>query len=208
MAFMDSNSRDQAGDAVSEALLPRLKRETHSSHAALEAGIDFMNRFRTPADYRRLLEAFYGVFAPIEDRIGRNQSKLAAWIPDIGNRMRTAALERDLLVLGNESPKQLPMAPVPDYESLAAQMGCLYVLEGSTLGGQVLSRQIGQSLSYTPERGCAFFSGHGTSTGDMWRGFSRGIESYASVRQSEQAEVIQSAVKTFEVFQTWMHLRL
>lgn len=48
-----------------DPLLVRLKRETHASHAALESRIDLMDRLRSAADYRKLLEAFYGLFSPM-----------------------------------------------------------------------------------------------------------------------------------------------
>jgi len=205
---MESNRNDQIAAVASDPLLPRLKCDTHECHVALESRIDLMHRIRTAAGYRKLLEAFYGVLAPIEDRLARHKSELAAWIPDIENRMRCGALRHDLQVLGNASSEELPLATVPEYDSTAEQIGCLYVLEGSTLGGQVISRQIGQTLGLTPEHGCAFFSGHGTATGDMWRRFRLGIESHATARPSEQAAVVQSAIRTFQAFDTWMTQRL
>jgi heme oxygenase len=201
---MDLSRQEQATGAISDALLARLKRDTQASHLALESRINLIDRVRTAAGYAKLLEAFYGLFSPIEERLGHHQSEIVAWIPDIQNRMRTALLRRDLRVLGNASPEDLPVAAVPAYDSLADQIGCLYVLEGSTLGGQVISRQIGQALGYTPEHGCEFFYGHGTATGDMWQRFRKGIESYASARPSEEADVIQSAVRTFQAFDIWM----
>src|SRR6478672_10157066 len=102
--------REQDAGAVPAALLTRLKRDTHAVHAALESRINLMDRIRTAADYRKLLEAFYGLFSPIEDRIRIHKLELAAWIPDIENRTRTAALRRDLHALGNIAPQDLPIA--------------------------------------------------------------------------------------------------
>ncbi len=205
---MDSSTRFKATDSAADGLLPRLRRDTHASHTALESRIDLMNRVETAADYKKVLEAFYGLFSPFENRISRHSSELAAWIPDIEARRRSDALRRDLYVLGNASPEDLPTAAVPEYASLAEQMGCLYVLEGSTLGGQVISRQIQQTLGFGPERGCEFFNSHGAATGEMWQRFRTGIESYAAAVPSEQAAVIQSAIRTFQVFDAWINLRL
>ena len=129
-------------------------------------------------------------------------------MPDIGNRMRSGALRRDLHVLASTSPRDPPVAAVPEYASVAEQMGCLYVLEGSTLGGQVISRYIHQTLGFSPEHGCEFFYGHGTATGAMWQRFRHGIETYASARPSEQSAAIQAALRTFQTFDAWMGLRL
>jgi heme oxygenase len=204
---MDSSNRLQATTGAAEPILPRLKRDTQAGHAGLESRIDLMNRVKTAADYRRLLEAFYGLVSPMEARMGRH-TELAAWLPDIEDRMRSGALCRDLHVLGNTSPRDLPVAAVPEYASVAERMGCLYVLEGSTLGGQVISRYIKQTLGFTPEHGCGFFYGRGTATGAMWQRFRHGIESYASARPLEHSAAIQSALRTFQTFDAWMGLRL
>ena len=195
-------------EAATDGLLPRLKLETHSSHSTLESRIDLINLLKTDADYRRILEAFYGLISPIEARLEAHKAELAQWIPDLENRLRTEALRRDLQAVGNSSPQDLAIAEVPAYASVAEQIGCLYVLEGSTLGGQLISRHINQVLGFAPGRGCDFFSGHGGATGEMWQRFRNSVEAYASARPSEQPAVIESALRTFQTFDAWMRLRL
>jgi heme oxygenase len=205
---MDSTTRLQAANEAGDALPPRLKRDTRASHMALESRIDLLNRVKTVADYRKVLEVFYGLFAPIEARIGQHKAGLAAWLPDIEHRFRIDALRNDLQVLGSIALEDLPIAAIPEYTSLGGQMGCMYVLEGSTLGGQVISRHIHQTLGFTPEHGCGFFDGYGATTGEMWQRFRIGIESYASARPSEHTAVIESAIRTFQIFDAWMNARL
>jgi heme oxygenase len=84
----------------------------------------------------------------------------------------------------------------------------LYVLEGSTLGGQLISRHINLVIGLAPGHGCDFFSGHGGATGEMWQRFRNSVEAYASARPSEPPAVIESAVRTFQTFNAWMRLRL
>ena len=43
----------------------------------------------------------------------------------------------------------------------AELIGCLYVLEGAALGGQVLARSLGSRWQLTPSTGVAFFYGDG-----------------------------------------------
>jgi hypothetical protein len=83
---MDLSSKEQAAGAISDALLPRLKRDTQASYLALESHINLTDRVRTAAGYGKLLEAFYGLVAPIEERLGHHQSEIVAWIPDIQNK--------------------------------------------------------------------------------------------------------------------------
>jgi len=193
-----------------EAILPRLKRETQPSHASLERRVDIVNRVRTPSEYRTLLETFYGLYQPLESEIARSVPQIAPWLPDIGNRWRTPSLKADLRVLGNVRPETLPLASVPSFHSLSDGplsniFGCLYVLEGSTLGGQIISRQIGSHLDFTPENGCSFFACHGAETGNMWRKFSHAIEAYAATYPEDGVIMIRAAQDTFGAFANWFH---
>jgi heme oxygenase (biliverdin-IX-beta and delta-forming) len=186
-----------------ESILPRLRGETQPSHARLERRVDIMNRVRTPSDYRTLLEIFYGLYQPLESEIVRSIHQIAPWLPDIGNRLRTPSLKVDLRVLGNVCPEALPLASVPPLQTLSEIFGCLYVLEGSTLGGQIISRQIGSHLGFTPENGCSFFACHGAETGNMWRKFGDAIEAYAVSHPEGRVTMIRAATNTFSAFANW-----
>jgi heme oxygenase len=186
-----------------ESILPRLKRETQPSHAGLERRVDIMNRVRTPLDYRTMLETFYGLYQPLELEIARSVHRIDPWLPDIANRLRIPSLKADLRILGNVCPDALPLAPVPPLSSLPDIFGCLYVLEGSTLGGQIISRQIGSQLGFTPENGCSFFACHGAETGNMWRTFSNAIEAYAVSYPEDLDIMMRAAEDTFSAFANW-----
>lgn len=190
-------------EPMAASLLERLKRETQESHSDLERRVDVMNRVRTAQGYRTLLEKFYGVYSPLESEIARATSEIAAWLPDIEGRMRTASLCLDLRVLGNTCPEALPHAPIPPLASLSQQFGCLYVLEGSTLGGQFIAREVGKQLHYSPESGCGFFASHGADIGEMWHRFREAIESYAAAHSQNHDSIIQSATATFRAFGDW-----
>jgi heme oxygenase len=188
---------------MTASLLDRLKWETQESHGEVERQVDVLNRVRTAGSYRTLLEGLYGVYCPLESEISRSMSEIATWLPDIENRMRTASLRVDLGVLGNLCPETLPLANIPSFCSLPQQFGCLYVLEGSTLGGQTIAREVTRQLPYSPENGCSFFAGHGAETGGMWRRFREAIESYATAHSENQESIIQAAVATFRAFGDW-----
>ena len=49
----------------------------------------------------------------------------------------------------------------PAVATTAEFAGCLYVLEGAALGGQVLARSLASRWQRTPRTGTAFFSGDG-----------------------------------------------
>jgi heme oxygenase len=66
---------------------------------------------------------------------------------------------------------------IPDVSSTGHWLGALYVLEGSTLGGQVISRHLEKHFGWKDGRGYSFFLGHGAHTGERWREVVKTLES-------------------------------
>jgi heme oxygenase (biliverdin-IX-beta and delta-forming) len=189
---------------LAASLFERLKHETHECHGEVERRVNVLNRLQTARSYRRLLEQFYGVYCPLESEIAHSMSEIVGWLPDIEDRMRTPSLRLDLRLLGNLCPEGLPLAPIPPLDSLAQRFGCLYVLEGSTLGGQIIAREVSSRLPYTSGDGCSFFASRGAEIGPRWRNFRLSLEAYAVANSESHDSIIQSAAATFRVFGDWV----
>jgi heme oxygenase len=78
----------------------------------------------------------------------------------------------------------------------------MYVMEGSTLGGQIIARHVQTSLFLTQDHGNAFFRGHGAQTGPLWKEFCDMLTTRIS--HDETDEVITSAKAMFATFGSWM----
>ena len=130
------------------SLRQRLKRETTAVHQHLEAQLGLLNPGLDVHRYLRALEAFYGFYVPVEAAVRRR----AAVESPLGFPLRARAelIERDLLALG-QSRANITALPLcsdrPDLSSVEDLAGCLYVLEGACLGGQVLSPVLHQRVS-------------------------------------------------------------
>lgn len=196
----------EASDA--RPILSRLKQETAAIHAQVEQRVDLLNRVRTVRAYRALLETFYGLYCPLEAEVYAVEAGIGLWLADWEERRRLELIRTDLKALGATDTAGLALAPVPRFTSIAARFGCLYVLEGSTLGGQVIARHIQEHLGFTADNGCAFFTSHGPKIGEMWKRFGAAIESFAAAHPEAGDEVVQSAGATFHVFQDWIGERL
>ncbi len=158
--------------AVSAApdLLSFLRDETRDDHRALERSLDLLRRPLDPARFRRTLSRFYGFHAIWEDRIGRHPAIAAI----SRERSRLGALRRDLQALGltGRDIAALPLClAAADLAATEAEaLGSLYVIEGSTRGGEVISRALADQ-PWLPPGGFCYFDPYGARTGRMWLSF-------------------------------------
>lgn len=186
-------------------LLPALKSETAAQHAALEDGLDLFKRSTTAEGYLELVKKFYTIYRPMERRLSESMDwAQAGW--DFEARLKTGWLEQDLQALGM-SPEEIQNLPlcayVPPVENLGQAIGCLYVLEGSTLGGQFISKRLRDTLGITPETGGQFFSGYGADTGPQWKRFGTWAEGLAASDPALQPVAVDTAKATFDCFFRW-----
>lgn len=197
---MQSSSED-----APSAILARLKRETQAEHAAIELRVDLPRRTRSAGEYGRLLARFWGFYAPIEERLAARPEWKRYGI-DLRPRLKAPALARDLRALGwpADTLAALPRCrDLPAIDSFPRALGCLYVLEGATLGGQLIAREARQALGLSAERGCAFFLSYGENVGRMWRAF-RALLTQAAAAEADDAEIVCGARATFAAFDRWL----
>lgn len=120
------------------------------------------------ADYALALQALYAINAPTEQAIS-DYIDTQGLAFDYATRRRMPDLLADLEYLGINTP-QLAWAG-PSIRSHGQLIGCLYVLEGSTLGGRVIYKQLQNALKLNQQTGGRFFAGHGELTMPMWQAF-------------------------------------
>lgn len=187
-------------------LFSQLKTATAASHRRLDARMDFCGDGLTLERYGVLLQRFYGLFSVLEPRLAAVHGLDALDLDlDLGRCCRTAWLSRDLEVLGLHDARIFETASSPCPHLVAnvpEALGCLYVIEGAGLGGQVILPCVQRQLGLTAARGCTFFAGHGAATGERWRRLRVKAEDYAR-RTSAHAEIVHSAVEVFAMFVDW-----
>jgi heme oxygenase len=202
---------DLCGDGAPERLVHaplhlRLRRETALHHEMLEKQLDLLEPELSLHRYRRVLQSFHGFYAPVEDGL----SRLAATAPALGFPLRPRAelLERDLLALGLSDSD---IAALPRCDSLPRLSrtehlaGCLYVLEGACLGGQIIAKAVRDRLPVSNDRGLSFFVGDGSKTRERWQTVLTWLEELA--RSGADAHgIVASARETFSSLGFWMEL--
>ena len=159
----------------------------------------------TKAQYGKILSKFYGFFSPLEENL-KHISTFDQYLPDFPERRKAHLLLEDLQHLALYD-QNIPLCNnLPEVHNLSQAFGCLYVMEGSTLGGQFISRVVKSKLEIPTDKGTTFFGGYGKETGKKWKIFQQALESYAgSLSSSEEAKIIESANETFVKFENWLN---
>lgn len=191
--------------AQAPRLLTALRNATQSVHARLERRLPLAAPSLTLDAYRIIVESFHGYHLPLERLLDNVAPSVAGlhW----EERRRRSLLRLDVIALGGEASVDAlaTCARLPSLDSPSAALGCLYVVEGATLGGRVVSRLLRARLGLDATNGAAFFAGYGERTSLMWRGF---LECLAAAEAYvDEDRVTESALETFVTLEAWLEER-
>jgi heme oxygenase len=183
-----------------------LRQRTRAFHEALECKLHVLMSDEISLDqYKTVQKKFYGFYKPVEERLGA----VGGWDDpalQLQKRLKLPLLAGDLAFLAMDSGA---IAGLPNCECLprlgnvAEVLGCLYVLEGSTLGGRIITGHLKKVLSLDENRGCSFFNGYGDDTLRMWSLF-LGILACHCEEHGDGEIVIDSACRTFSSLDQWL----
>lgn len=195
------------GPTAAPTLSAQLRDGTRKEHVAVEAAFALDSKLGSCEAYGGLLLALRGFYRPVESALGAVQGwkELTPSI-DIAARRRADLLDEDLDSLRIEIPAGRAGTPAPGLAlgSLAGGLGCLYVLEGSALGGRVVARRARAALG---ERlPVAFFSSAGRENLRRdWRALQGALDGFPACQgPTSSSEVIASAKQTFAALGLWM----
>jgi heme oxygenase len=190
--------RNSKSDSVVRACL---RQATHPFHVRLNQhpllhGLS--QRDLSLPSYRRLLLAYFQLYSVLETRILHYLERQSCSF-QYSERNKLSWLIKDLLFFHEEIPGiDAQRWDFPAIENPAQLTGVLYTLEGSTLGGQHISRCLEKSHGLTTDGGACFFNGYGERTQAMWQAF---LDFAESLSVPEHAEAACSAVHVFELFE-------
>ena len=189
--------------SASPSVLTRLRLETRGEHEAVERVLNLMDSALTLQAYRQRLVQFYGFYKPLEAALqARCLPQLAALLPRLH---KATLLRQDLQRLG-VSTCDLPLCrSLPPIQSEAQVLGCLYVMEGATLGGRLITQHVQATFAILPATGGSFFEGYGAATGQMWQAMRQLLVS-ASVDTRTENAIVASAIGTFASLRGWCEL--
>ena len=159
----------------------------------------------TREGYRDHLVRLLAFYEPTEAALASIDG-LRDVLPDLDARLvKSGWLREDLDRLGGQP--EVPPSHAPTW-SVAEALGALYVIEGSTLGGRIIARELDRSASVTPEAGGRFYSSYGDERGARWTAFKGALDAYGEANPEAVETVVRSAADTFDVLRTWMETPL
>ncbi len=202
------------GDSMSERapflerpFLERLRTATRPAHAAIEH-VPALARLMAPditlADVGAALRGLHAFHAGLDPR-------LAACLVDVPgaaayhDTTRLPALAEDLAFHGLAPGPAAPPYALPALPSLGHALGCLYVIEGSSLGGRVIARRLQDALGLMASQGATFFAGRSAAeVRTRFQNLASLLDHEAGFSPAAAAAILAGANDTFHQMARWM----
>lgn len=180
--------------------IQNLRAATADSHKQLESNnlsLALLSDNVTEGIYCNYLIKLYSFVKGFEEII---YPPLSQHFFNLSQRKKAHLIHEDLDIynITNENCKILKESFLKEtYPDIFSSAGGLYVLEGSTLGGQIIVKHLQKKLApgFTKS---AYFSAYQHKTGSMWKEF---LQQLTSLPKSdiEEQQIITGATKTFQI---------
>lgn len=175
-------------------LTERLKEETRNLHDETEkkfrSDTIFSGEF-TKENYEQLISVNHKFFSSFESAVHHKISELSSEL-NLDNRKRAHLAAKDLEHLG--IIQNLNSADV-QIGNPAEAAGMMYVMEGSSLGGNMIRKQLQRQPDFA-DYPLHFFGAYAENTGKMWKNFKDFIDS--GVFSGQEQHVISGAKKAYQ----------
>lgn len=195
----------QQTENTRELFVNNLRTQTMPCHKALEQNpysVALMAHEANIDNYATYLKKLYGFVKPYEQHVF---AKVDGVIADVETRRKTVLLENDLKALGYSEAQinTLPVYSYPAPATTAQALGAMYVLEGSTLGGNIIYKRLNHLIGVDKETNGKYFTAYGEASGMKWKAFMDAFATYATENNAEQ-EIINTAIATFTNMDMWL----
>ncbi|WP_316799299.1 biliverdin-producing heme oxygenase [Pedobacter frigidisoli] len=178
-----------------------LRTETAACHKELESLMyvnEIMNNSLSIEQYKKLLTINYIIHQKLENKLANMLDADLASDLDMNSRLKLSALEKDLTYWNIDS-LTLPGLNfdlfIPEKNN-AEVLGALYVLEGATLGGNMIKRHILANPNFKDEEGGLNYYGvYGDELSAKWKSFVSILND--TVSEADYERCIASANHTF-----------
>lgn len=166
--------------------LERLRADTADSHKNLEKlplSMSIMSPTVSAEAYALYLNRMHDVVKDTEENIF---PLLQNVFSDLEERRKLQFINDDLAFLN--APKTDSKSPfeLSEKVSIPFAIGILYVVEGSSLGGRFILKNLQAALGYD-QNGVSYFNGYGNKTGSSWKHFLNVLTAYEEQNNAGEA---------------------
>ena len=205
---MQTSIQTTSNPHVTSSIMASLRQQTRASHEHIERvprlARLFMSDYRRD-DYRDLLARLYGFYEAIESVLFTDLPVFAQ--PVLSHRRKSRLIAKDLEALNVKRAEidRLPLCfKLPPLNNYAARMGVFYVLEGATLGGELIRRRLLERFGVEIAPALNFYGCYGEKAGSEWRAFRDFMTDHFDGCQQSIDDAVSSANITFDCLGDWL----
>ncbi len=186
-------------------VLERLREGTRGAHDRLEAAAmsgRIMDGSLGAEEYKQLIQVHYIVHRELEALL--EEKKVEEHFPELHmkEREKMPLLKKDVeeLAINREKLNAPAAGQLPQLEEPYGPLGCIYVMEGATLGGMVIVKSLRKNEQLAGIDNFHYFGCYGSGTSRQWKSF---LEVLKEKGQGEEAkeQIVKAARMTYEFFE-------
>ncbi|MES2661680.1 MAG: biliverdin-producing heme oxygenase [Pseudomonadota bacterium] len=186
-------------------IMQQLREATADAHAAIENTPIMQSLLHgnlSRPHYISLLQRLHAFHKPLENKVDHylhGSDLYLIW----SVRHKSVWLEEDIHFFKQKTISSFSFNCLPNILSIPDLMGCIYVLEGATLGALVIRKLLIEHYGYESNSGGRYYTAYGTATQNFWKQTSELINTTVTAEHDKKACVC-SAQKTFLMYSNAM----
>lgn len=164
----------------------QLKSQTKELHDKVEASMNsnkIFDQTYTIEDYKNLLQQNALLIAKYEQAAIEVLNEELGTSLELDKRVKAEVMQTELAKLGLQYDPSVQQDNAGI--SAAKALGILYVIEGSTLGGNVIARALSKNEAFK-DVSFNYFSFYKDQTGPMWTKFKTVLDEYVTSEEAKQ----------------------
>ncbi len=175
-----------------------LKSATKPLHDKIESLNSLNSNSPTIHDYIKFISDTYSIISPLENIFSNKFNNI---FYEYNFKPKKEFLISDLTSLGIQVNHIKQAIKLPEIESISNAFGVMYVLEGSTLGGQFIHKKLTAKHKHELDGAMSYLTANGSLTFIRWKEFLMSLEKYSVGNESRKKDILYSAIETFQCFE-------
>lgn len=174
-----------------------LKEQTKALHDLVEEKLlshKIMDKSFTVMEYHQVLKHNYTFLHHFEDAVFSSLSDDTSQKIRLEDRKKLPFIKKDLAELGLTDSEKQPLLKI-EIKTEAEALGMLYVMEGSTLGGNIIAKNLAKNPAFSDIE-FHYFGCYGEKTGSLWKNFREVLESKST--EVNSGDFLKGAKKAYQ----------